>query len=56
MTLEFVKGGFSVLEPRDILCGHDLSCDQEQQSVWRDIDTFKPELIWIAYCGQSRRR
>ena len=48
LTCEFAKAGYSVLEPRDILLGHDLSQDEHQETVMNDVEKFKPELIWIS--------
>ena len=39
LTMEFAKQGYTVLEPRDILLGHDLRLREEQESV---LGTSKP--------------
>ena len=36
------------MEPRDIIHGHDLNQKEEQKRVIDEINTFRPELIWIA--------
>lgn len=48
LTLEFAKAGMPVLEPRDIIHGHDLSLPDEQDRVMDEIDTFRPEWVWVA--------
>ena len=48
LTCEFARGGYSVLEPRDILLGHDLSKKEHQDDVMQDVKKFKPELIWVS--------
>ena len=48
MTAEFARRGHSVLEPRDIRLGHDLRLAEEQESVFEDIRTHQPLLLWIA--------
>ncbi|CAK9111736.1 Copia protein [Durusdinium trenchii] len=48
LTLEYAKAGMVVLEPRDIIHGHDLNKEEEQARVIDEINTFRPELVWIA--------
>ena len=48
MTTEFARRGYNVLEPRDIVYGHDLFDEYQQESVIHDIRTFKPRLLWVA--------
>ena len=48
MTEEFARAGYSVLEPRDILMGHDLFTEDAQADVWHDLRNGRPHLIWIA--------
>ena len=48
MTIEFAKKGYNVLEPRDILYGHNLFDRSQQESVLYDIETLKPRLLWVA--------
>ena len=48
MTEEFARAGYSVLEPRDILLGHDLLQEDAQEDVRHDILQGRPHLVWIA--------
>ena len=48
LTTEYAHAGINVLEPRDLLLGHDLSSEAEQERVLQDIAHFKPELVWVA--------
>ena len=48
LSMEFVEKGYSVLEPRDILYGHDLFDPLQQKEVMRAIETSQPKLLWIA--------
>ncbi len=55
----FAKRGRGVLQPRDILYGHDLRDPRIQEEVLNDIRTFRPGLLWIAFpctlwCAFSR--
>ena len=46
MTEEFARAGYSVLEPRDILLGHDLFTDDAKEDVWHDVRQGRP-----TWCG-----
>ena len=48
LTTEFAKRGHNVLEPRDIRFGHDLTKLDVQEQVLRDIEYYKPKLLWVA--------
>ena len=48
LTTEFAHQGHNVLEPRDILLGHDLFDQYQQESVFNDINYRKPKLLWVA--------
>ena len=48
LTEVFAQKGYTVLEPRDILYGHDLFEEEEQNSVFQDVAEHRPRLLWIA--------
>ena len=48
LTTEFAKRGHSVLEPRDLKFGHDISKLDVQEQILRDIEYYKPKLLWVA--------
>lgn len=48
LTSSFARAGLNVLEPRDILLGHDLRDPAQQEAVKNDIRGWKPKLLWIA--------
>eukprot|EP00435_Cladocopium_sp_Y103_P070748 s785_g36.t1 len=48
LTTEFAARGYNVLEPRDILYGHDLFDSLARESVFNDIETMRPRLLWVA--------
>ena len=48
LTTEFAHQGPNVLEPRDIMLGHDLFDQYQQESVFNDINYRKPKLLWVA--------
>ena len=48
LTTTFAAKGYNVLEPRDILYGHDLFQPLQQENVFRDLEKMKPKLLWIA--------
>ncbi len=48
LTMEFARQGHHVLEPRDILYGHNLFDPLQQESVFNDIQYKRPKLLWIA--------
>ena len=48
MTETFAQRGHTVLEPRDIKFGHDLTKMQHQEDVLNDILYHRPKLVWIA--------
>lgn len=48
LTAEFARRGYNVLEPRDILLGHDLFDPLQQESVFDDLNYKKPALLWVA--------
>eukprot|EP00435_Cladocopium_sp_Y103_P030110 s1767_g7.t1 len=48
LTERFVYRGYSVLQPRDILMGHDLFDPLQQGEVMRDIGESRPRLLWVA--------
>ena len=48
LTEVFAQKGYTVLEPRDILYGHDLFDEEQQNSVFQDIAEHQPRLLWIA--------
>ena len=49
LTMEFAKQGYTVLEPRDILLGHDLRLREEQESVLGDIQARRPRLLRVGF-------
>ena len=48
LTEEFAAKGYNVLEPRDILLGHNLFDPLQQETVFNDINYKKPKLLWVA--------
>ncbi|CAL1132729.1 unnamed protein product [Cladocopium goreaui] len=48
LTGYFAAKGYNVLEPRDIVYGHDLFDRRQQVSVLEDIQRMKPRLLWVA--------
>ena len=55
----FAKRGRGVLQPRDILFGHDLRDKVVQEEVLHDIRSYRPGLLWVAppctlWCGFSK--
>jgi len=48
LTAEFARRGYNVLEPRDILLGHDLFDRLQQESVFDDLNYKRPALLWVA--------
>ena len=48
LTSSFARAGLNVLEPRDILLGHDLRDPAQQEAVKNDIRGWKPKLLWVA--------
>ena len=48
LTAEFARRGYNVLEPRDILLGHDLFDPLQQESVFDDLNYKRPALLWVA--------
>ena len=48
MTETFAQRGHTVLEPRDIKFGHDLTKVQHQEDALNDILHHRPKLVWIA--------
>lgn len=59
-----ISGAFAnkrrgVLQPRDLLFGHDLRLESERDEVFRDIYEHRPKMIWMAppctnWCAFSR--
>ena len=54
----FAKRGRGVLQPRDILYGHDLRDEGMQERVLGEIRDYKPGMVWMAppctaWCGFS---
>ena len=45
MTEEFARAGYSVLEPRDILMGHDLLTEDAQDDVRHDLRHGRPHMV-----------
>ena len=55
----FAKRGRGVLQPRDILFGHDLRKKDVQDEVLRELREHRPGLLWVApactlWCAFSR--
>eukprot|EP00438_Fugacium_kawagutii_P026759 Skav216449 [mRNA] locus=scaffold50:462658:469839:- [translate_table: standard] len=48
LTQAFAKAGLTVLEPRDVKFGHDLTKKEEQEKVLDDISQHRPRVLWIA--------
>ena len=48
LTEVFGSRGHTVLEPRDIIYGHDLFLEEEQERVIEDLEMHKPGLLWVA--------
>ena len=48
LTEEFVRQGYSVAEPRDIVYGHDLFDHLQQREIFQAIDRSRPKLLWVA--------
>lgn len=48
LTSAFARSGFNVLEPRDLVLGHDLRDPAQQQAVKNDIKNWRPKLLWVA--------
>lgn len=59
-----ISGAFAnkrrgVLQPRDLLLGHDLRDESQRDEVFREIYTHRPKMIWLAppctnWCAFSR--
>lgn len=59
-----ISGAFAnkrraVLQPRDLILGHDLQLESERDEVFKDLYTHMPKLVWLAppctlWCGFSR--
>ena len=47
LTSAFARAGFNVLEPRDLVLGHDLRDPAQQQAVKNDIKNWRPKLLWV---------
>ena len=55
----FAKRGRGVLQPRDLVFGHDLRKKHVQEEVIQDMKYYKPGMVWMAppctvWCGFSR--
>ena len=48
LTSEFARSGLNVLEPRDLVLGHDLRDTGQQAAVMQDIQRWGPKLLWVA--------
>lgn len=48
LTTTFAKAGYNVLEPRDLLYGHNMFDAAQQREVLYDIEHFRPKLLWVA--------
>ena len=48
LSSEFARAGLNVLEPRDLVLGHDLRDPCQQAAVKGDIQRWGPKLLWVA--------
>ncbi|CAJ1331158.1 unnamed protein product [Effrenium voratum] len=48
ITQAFAAKGYDVMEPRDLLLGHDIRIKEVRENILEDIRKFKPKLVWLA--------
>ena len=48
LTAAFARSGYNVLEPRDIIYGHNMFDPAQQREVFYDIQHLRPKLLWVA--------
>ncbi|CAE8740947.1 unnamed protein product [Polarella glacialis] len=48
-TRAFTDHGELVLEPRDILFGHDLKNRSERERLYDDVVNLRPRMVWLAF-------
>ncbi|CAJ1345573.1 unnamed protein product, partial [Effrenium voratum] len=48
ITQAFAAKGHDVMEPRDLLLGHDIRVKEVRENILEDIRKFKPKLVWLA--------
>ncbi|CAE8612681.1 unnamed protein product [Polarella glacialis] len=48
-TKAFTDHGELVLEPRDILFGHDLKNRSERERLYDDVVNLRPRMVWLAF-------
>ena len=56
---EFARRRRGVLQPRDLLFGHDLRQQEQRREVMEELKEHRPRLVWLAppctfWCGYSR--
>eukprot|EP00438_Fugacium_kawagutii_P028405 Skav208339 [mRNA] locus=scaffold5193:38831:45910:+ [translate_table: standard] len=59
ISTAFANKRRGVLQPRDILLGHDMRDGAQRDEVFRDLYQYRPKMVWLAppcthWCAYSR--